>query len=97
VTVHVLSCGCAAAAGRRNGSYPYGFRELGYRRCAPDAAEQEVIARIRELWAAGESLRSIAAALDAEGRRPRRAERWSAPVVRNILMRGGCGAPGCVG
>lgn len=95
------TCSCTVVSGPRNGSYPYGFRGLGYQRGAPDSTEQQVIARIRELWAAGESLRSIAATLDAEGRRPRRAARWSAAGVRNVLLRGagpgGCGAAGCRG
>ena len=45
------------------------------------------MARIVELRQAGESYRAIAATLDAEGLRPRRAASWSAMAVRNIAER----------
>jgi recombinase len=46
-----------------------------------------VIARIVKLRRAGESYRAVAATLDAEGLRPRRAASWSAMAVRNIAQR----------
>ena len=45
------------------------------------------MARILELRRGGASYRQVAAALDAEGLRPRRAERWSAMAVRNVAVR----------
>jgi site-specific DNA recombinase len=50
-------------------------------------AEQQVIARIRELHAAGMSLRQIARTLDAEGVRPRRGRRWQDRTVAKIVAR----------
>lgn len=43
--------------------------------------------RIVELRGQGESFRSIASTLDAEGHRPRRAASWSAMAVRNVVLR----------
>jgi hypothetical protein len=48
----------------------------------PRTNEQAAVARIVELRQAGESYRAIAATLDAEGFRPRRAATWSAMAVR---------------
>jgi DNA invertase Pin-like site-specific DNA recombinase len=76
----------AEKGGFAYGSPPYGRRaergELG-----PDPDEQQVIARIRELHAAGASLREIARTLDAEGVRPRRGERWQDRSVGRIVAR----------
>lgn len=49
-----------------------------------DEAEARAIARIRELRAQGHSLRFIAATLDEEGYRPRRAGTWNHVVVGRI-------------
>jgi len=80
-----------AAAGKKAvGDYPYGYRGAGKGRerdMVPHPAEQAVIRRIAELRAGGASYRSIATTLDAEGRSPRRAGRWSAMAVRNVSDR----------
>jgi hypothetical protein len=47
--------------------------------------EQAAVARI--VRRAGESYRAIAATLDAEGHRPRRAASWSAMAVRSVAHR----------
>lgn len=80
-----------AAAGRHAaGSYPYGFAGVGRGRdrdAAPLEAEQQAVRRILELRSAGQSYRAIAATLDAEGHRPRRAGSWSAAAVRKVALR----------
>jgi DNA invertase Pin-like site-specific DNA recombinase len=80
-----------AAAGRHaTGSYAYGYEGAGKGRArdaAPRTDEQAAVARIVELRSAGESYRSIAATLDAEGHRPRRAASWSAIAVRSVAQR----------
>jgi DNA invertase Pin-like site-specific DNA recombinase len=72
------------------GSYAYGYAGSGKgkaRDAAPHPDEQRAVARILELRTAGQPYRTIAAALDAEVLRPRRAERWSAMAVRNVAVR----------
>jgi DNA invertase Pin-like site-specific DNA recombinase len=71
--------------GKRVGSIPYGYRlaEDG-ESLAEDPAEQAAIERARELRADGLSLRRIAAALTAEGYRPR-GRRWYPQTVARIL------------
>ncbi len=73
------------------GGFAYGSPPLGYRaegrELVPDEDEQRAVARIRELHGEGLSLREIAATLDAEGVRPKRAARWSAEAVRRVLNR----------
>ena len=64
------------------------------RHAAPDHSEQRTVRRIVELRQAGESYRTIAAALDAEGLRPRRAEQWSPMAVRNVAQREAVAASG---
>ncbi|HEY3925012.1 MAG TPA: recombinase family protein [Acidothermaceae bacterium] len=81
-----------AGTGRKStGSYAYGYQGAGKGRerdAAVRADEQAAIARIIELRADGKnSYRWIAATLDAEGFRPRRAEHWSSMAVRNIVLR----------
>jgi DNA invertase Pin-like site-specific DNA recombinase len=80
-----------AAAGKHAvGPYAYGFEATGRGRdkdAGPREDEQATIARIVELRAAGEPYRAIAATLDAEGRKPRRAAAWSAMAVRNVALR----------
>jgi DNA invertase Pin-like site-specific DNA recombinase len=75
------------------GQYAFGTHGVGRGRerdAAPREDEQAAVARIVELRAAGESYRSICAALDAEGFKPRRAATWSSMSVRNIALRAGC-------
>lgn len=85
-----------ADAGRHaTGQYAYGTHGAGTGRerdAAPLETEQAAVSRIVELRRAGESYRSICAALDADGLKPRRAAAWSAMSVRNIAVRAGCKA-----
>ena len=79
-----------AAVGRHAvGQYAYGYGGAG---TAPRDDEQAAVARIVELRVAGESYRAIAATLDAEGHRPRRAASWSAVAVRAVALRELAGA-----
>lgn len=78
----------AERGGYAYGSPPYGTRSRRGE-LAPDPSEQETVARILELHRQRLPLRTIAATLDAEGHKPRRAERWSAEAVRRILRRQG--------
>lgn len=93
MVVKRLRDGRAAKAGtgrKVTGSYPYGYAGTGKGRdrdAAPRVDEQAAVGRIVELRRAGESYRAIAATLDAEGFRPRRAASWSAMAVRNIAQR----------
>lgn len=75
--------------GEFTGVAPLGFRpdEEGKLLVADDA-EQEVVARIRALRAAGCSIRTIAAKLNEEGW-PARGERWHKTSVERLLARGG--------
>lgn len=82
----------AKAAANRHavGPYRFGYEGTGKGRerdAGPRADEQAAVARIVELRKAGESFRSIAATLDTEGHRPRRAESWSAMSVRAVVQR----------
>lgn len=52
-----------------------------------DSLEQAVIARMVDLDGQGLSLRAIAAALEAEGHRPKRGGRWHPTVIRRTLAR----------
>lgn len=80
-----------AAAGKHStGAYAYGYAGRGKGRArdaAPAPAEQRAVVRIATLRSEGASYRAIAAALDSEGLRPRRAAQWSAMAVRNIAVR----------
>jgi DNA invertase Pin-like site-specific DNA recombinase len=53
----------------------------------PDEREQVAINRIRELHARGASLRFIAAALDADGHKPKRGLRWHPEQIKRVLAR----------
>jgi DNA invertase Pin-like site-specific DNA recombinase len=79
------------AAGRKAvGDYPFGYAATGKGRgrdSGPAEAEQKAVARIVELRRAGRSYREIAAALDGEGHKPRRAASWSPATVRNVALR----------
>jgi DNA invertase Pin-like site-specific DNA recombinase len=80
-----------AAEGRHSvGAYAYGSMGAGkgrHRDAAPNPDEQAAVNRIVELRTAGQSYREIAATLDAEHIRPRRAEQWSPMAVRNVALR----------
>lgn len=82
-------------SGRRRkherGGYAYGAPPYGYRSedgdLVPVDDEQATIARIRELHSTGHSLRSIAAVLSAESRRPKRGDRWHPATLAKIIAR----------
>lgn len=74
------------AAGQRVGTVRYGYALAGDRKTlVPDAAEQAVLARIRDAHARGESLRRIATKLNSEGLRTRRGSEWDYRDVRRLL------------
>ncbi len=87
----VYERGGTAARGRRaGGRYAFGTRGQGKgkdRAAVPDENEQQVIARILDMRAAGLSYRQVGAALDAAGVPPRRADCWSAASIRLIAER----------
>jgi DNA invertase Pin-like site-specific DNA recombinase len=88
------------------GHYAYGYTGAGRGRdrdAAPHVDEQKAVSRIVELRQAGESYRTIAAALDAEGVLTRRMSTlkakgetpehitgWTPMSVRSVALRAGC-------
>jgi DNA invertase Pin-like site-specific DNA recombinase len=86
----------AKAAEGKHAVGPYAFGHEGTgkgreRDAGPRADEQPAVARIVAMRATGAPYRTIAAALDAEGLRPRRAASWSAAAVRNVALRESAG------
>lgn len=80
----------AEAGQHHTGAYAYGYEGAGKGRArdaAPRDDEQRTVARILEMRAAGQSYRHVAATLDSEGLRPRRAQVWSPMAVRNVAVR----------
>lgn len=69
-----------------DGPPPYGYRAVDGM-LVEDTAEQAVLGRIRELRAAGRSLRDIATTLTAEGYRPKRSQTWHPGSLRLIVNR----------
>ena len=63
-----------------SGIAPYGWRYEGGR-MIEEPAEQRTLEIIQQLGNAGYSLRSIAAELDRQGRKPRNGKRWHAKVL----------------
>jgi site-specific DNA recombinase len=83
----------ALAYKRENGEKTGGDVPFGYRvrkgKLYPHAAEQKIVKRIRELDAAGESLRGICRQLEAEGLRPRAGSgSWHPQAIQRIIKRG---------
>ena len=79
----------AEAGGFAGGKPPFGWKsENG--ELVPVADEQATLTRIRQLHAAGESLRSIAATLIAEGHRPRRGKTWHPGVLARLTADPAC-------
>jgi DNA invertase Pin-like site-specific DNA recombinase len=76
----------ADRGGHANGRPPYGWRAEG-RELVAEPAEQATVVRVGELHGQGESLRGIAAVLEAEGRRPRYGQRWHPTMLARILER----------
>ncbi len=72
---------------KTGGDVPFGFRlEDGH--LVPEAAEQQVLALIQELHAAGHSLRRIAAELEARGHKTKNGHsRWHPQSVKQIIKR----------
>ena len=66
-----------AATGRCEGRKPYGARP----------GESEVLARMKQLRAAGMAYDRIAAQLNAEGHRPRQGQQWYGLVCHRLLTR----------
>lgn len=75
-----------AAGGYAFGAPPYGSR-TEKKALVPVPHEQAIITRMVDLRAQGHALRAIAAQLDQEGLRPRRAARWDASAIGRILNR----------
>lgn len=75
----------------RSGGFAYGSPGYGQRAVdgalVPDDREAAAIGRMRELSAAGASLRTIADTLTAEGHRPKRSDRWHPQTVARVLRR----------
>ena len=69
-----------------HGRPPFGWRAEGGE-LVEAPAEQATLARIRELRGHGQSLRNIAATLEAEDRCPRRGQHWAPNVLARILER----------
>ena len=84
----IRSAAQTANGQRHGGSPPFGYRaEDG--QLVPDPAEQAALARINELRSEGATLREIARALEAEGHRTKRADRWHPETLRRIAKRSG--------
>jgi DNA invertase Pin-like site-specific DNA recombinase len=73
------------AKGERVGTIPFGFRMGGDGLLAEDAAEQGVLSRIRELKAAGRTVREIADELNRQGYTTRRGTAWRFQYVAAAL------------
>lgn len=76
----------AAHGGRAVGPAPYGYRAQNGM-LHPIPAEQDALALMRDLRAAGETCASIAATLSDKGHPTKRGGRWTSPVVSRILSR----------
>jgi site-specific DNA recombinase len=63
---------------------PFGWDAVDGR-LVPNAVEQDSLARIRQLRAAGLSYHKVSAVLDAEGRPTKRGGGWQAASVRSVL------------
>jgi DNA invertase Pin-like site-specific DNA recombinase len=72
------------ARGERTGGVPMGSRVGEDGRLAVDGVEAAAVARARALRGEGRSLREIAAALDAEGHRPR-GKRWHVETLSRMV------------
>jgi DNA invertase Pin-like site-specific DNA recombinase len=76
----------AEGGGYAHGRPPFGWRADGGQ-LVEDPAEQQVLTRVRELRGQGKSLRGIAAALEADGLRPRGGGRWHPNTLARVLDR----------
>jgi DNA invertase Pin-like site-specific DNA recombinase len=73
------------ANGERVGTIPFGFRMGEDGLLAEDAAEQAILSRIRELKAAGHTIREIADELNRQGYTTRRGTAWRFQYVAATL------------
>jgi DNA invertase Pin-like site-specific DNA recombinase len=76
----------AADGGFAYGSPPFGYQALDGQ-LVPVAEEQATLRRVREMRDTGQSLRVIAATLNAEGVKPRRGRAWHPGVLSRIVDR----------
>jgi DNA invertase Pin-like site-specific DNA recombinase len=72
------------ANGEFVGNAPFGYQRDGAR-IRRDTAEQAVLRRMRELRAAGLTLRAVADQLNREGQRTRKGGPWAHQLIRNAL------------
>jgi DNA invertase Pin-like site-specific DNA recombinase len=74
------------ANGQRVGTIPFGYRMAGdSRSLEEDPAEQDILARIHELKAAGHTTRQIADELNRQGYVTRRGTAWRFEYVAKVL------------
>ena len=74
------------ANGERVGNIPFGFRLAGDgRQLEEDAAEQDTLARMRAMKAAGHTTRQIAEELNRQGYVTRRGTAWRFQYVAEAL------------
>jgi DNA invertase Pin-like site-specific DNA recombinase len=80
-----------AATGRKAvGQYAFGYQGAGTGRERDAAPREDELLAVTRMWVlrqSGMPYRQIAATLDAEGLKPRRADHWSPMTVRRILRR----------
>jgi DNA invertase Pin-like site-specific DNA recombinase len=78
----------AERGGFAYGSPPLGFKaDRDSKELVEHEEEQRVVTRIRELHAEGKSTRTIAAMLESEGLKPKRAEKWNPGSLHRIVRR----------
>ena len=75
--------------GERTGGIPYGYSADAAGRRVPDAAEQRVVARVRELRAEGATFRAIVEQLRAEGITSRKGGALTVAAVHAMVKRHG--------
>ncbi len=74
------------ANGERVGTVPFGCRMAADGvHVEPDVTEQDILASVRELRAAGHSTRQIAAELNQQGFTTRRGTAWRFQYVAEVL------------
>jgi DNA invertase Pin-like site-specific DNA recombinase len=66
---------------------PFGWDFTADNRLLENGVEQDIIATMKQLRAAGLSYRAIAAQLDGQGIAPKRGERWVHTTIKGILTR----------
>jgi DNA invertase Pin-like site-specific DNA recombinase len=82
----IRSAARSGAGGRQGGSPPFGYR-MDNGQLVPDPDEQAALARISQLRSQGATLREIARALETEGHRTKRSNRWHPETLRRITGR----------